>query len=406
MKELPAGWEWMKLSEISEKPQYGYTTSATPDGDGPLFVRTTDLTSGMLDWDNVPYCRIPPSQKEEEKYELSDGDILISRAGSVGSSFVIRDPPRSIFASYLIRFRLKENIYPTYVGYFLKSKLYWVQLKCRGTTLPGVNATNLAKIKIPIPFKNGNPDLGKQVQITNILEKAEQTKHVQEQANELIDDFLKSVFIEMFGDPINNPKGWPMKKLLDISEVVRDGPFGSNLKTEHYRPTGIRVIRLQNIGCGELIDDDKAFISPEHFTKIDKHKCLPGDLIIATLGDPIIRSFILPSSIEVALNKADCVQCRPDKDIVDPFYLNMLLNLPSIISMVSRYIHGQTRSRVSSGQLKKLKVPVPPLNLQKEFKDISQIIKGFKDKEKEESDLIDELFSCLTQKAFNGELIA
>ncbi len=76
---------------------------------------------------------------------------------------------------------------------------------------------------------------------------------------------MQAVFVEMFGDPVANPKGWRRRTLRSVSQVFSEGPFGSDLKSEHYTPSGIRVIRLQNIGVGDLIDDDKAYISEAHF---------------------------------------------------------------------------------------------------------------------------------------------
>ena len=150
-EDLPIDWVWKKLGDVCEKSEYGYTTSAKSDGEGPLFLRTTDISNGKIHWDTVPFCAEPPL--DEERYRLKDGDILIARAGSVGAAVVIKNPPRSVFASYLIRFRPREELNPLYAGFFLKSNLYWSQLgnKMAGSTLPGVNATNLSKVRIPLP---------------------------------------------------------------------------------------------------------------------------------------------------------------------------------------------------------------------------------------------------------------
>jgi type I restriction enzyme S subunit len=110
----------------------------------------------------------------------------------------------------------------------------------------------------------------------------------------------------MFGDPVANPKGWDLEVLRDIAVKFSDGPFGSNLKSSHYEPEGIRVIRLQNIGLGILLDEDKAFITEAHFEMIAKHRCLPGDVLVGTLGDPNLSDCILPEVIPTTLNKADC----------------------------------------------------------------------------------------------------
>ena len=116
-------------------------------GDLPL-VRTTDISSGVIDWQSVPYCDVAPS--DVEKYILDDGDILISRAGSVGKSFLIRKPRRSVFASYLIKFR--PLIDERYINFFLQTQMYWNQISesTSGIAIPNVNANKLRRVKLPV----------------------------------------------------------------------------------------------------------------------------------------------------------------------------------------------------------------------------------------------------------------
>ena len=88
------GWVWATLDEISQPPQYGWTTSAKNRGKLHL-LRTTDITSGYINWETVPFCEREPT--DVEKYLLKDGDIVISRAGSVGYSYLIKEPYPAVF---------------------------------------------------------------------------------------------------------------------------------------------------------------------------------------------------------------------------------------------------------------------------------------------------------------------
>jgi type I restriction enzyme S subunit len=146
--ELPRGWVWTSLGEIALEPQYGWTTSAAHTGRLRL-LRTTDITHGPVHWTSVPFCKNEPA--DAEKYLLHDGDIVISRAGSVGYSYLIRKPPEAIFASYLIRF--KPLIYESYFAAFLESPLYWqfIWERSIGIALANVNASKLKQIPIPLP---------------------------------------------------------------------------------------------------------------------------------------------------------------------------------------------------------------------------------------------------------------
>jgi type I restriction enzyme, S subunit len=149
--ELPEGWVWSKVGHICEHPQYGWTTSAKNGGGGLKLLRTTDISSGQIDWGEVPFCKDEPGNAQN--YLLSSGDILISRAGSVGINCLIRDCPEAIFASYLIRLRPIKPISSEYLHFFLNSPDYWSAISdhTAGITIPNVNASKLSDISIPIP---------------------------------------------------------------------------------------------------------------------------------------------------------------------------------------------------------------------------------------------------------------
>ena len=159
--ELPKGWVWTSLGDITDNPQYGWTTRAASNGNLHL-LRTTDITSGQIDWDSVPFCEEEP--ENIGKYLLEDGDIVISRAGSVGYSYLLDNPERSIFASYLIRFKPLINRF--YLSYFLRSPYYWeaISEKSIGIAVPNVNASKLKQIEIPLP------PLAEQQRIVNKIE--------------------------------------------------------------------------------------------------------------------------------------------------------------------------------------------------------------------------------------------
>ena len=135
--KLPEGWVWCRLGEICSKPQYGWTASARQEPKEVKLLRTTDISLGTIDWNDVPF----PDRLPEDigKYMLSAGDILIARAGSVGVSIEIQGSiPNAIFGSYLIRFRPIEPIPTRFVSLYLQSPYYWefITEKTAGITTP------------------------------------------------------------------------------------------------------------------------------------------------------------------------------------------------------------------------------------------------------------------------------
>jgi len=164
--DIPDTWEWVRLGEITQKIHYGYTASAQQNGNAKL-LRITDIQNNSVIWNNVPYCMI--EEKNVEKYSLNQGDVLIARTGgTIGKSFLIRDLSSDIpilFASYLIRVQLIDGFNREYLMYYLRSPLYWEQLRemSAGTGQPNVNAQNLKKLLIPIPPIEEQNRIGKKI---------------------------------------------------------------------------------------------------------------------------------------------------------------------------------------------------------------------------------------------------
>src|SRR5437667_9102614 len=150
-ERLPEGWGWTTLGEISTKPQYGWTTKARSTEGKVLLLRTTDISSGTIDWDSVPYCTEVPQNLAD--YLLEAGDIVISRAGSVGISYLLDDIGKQVvFASYLIRFHPLQVCEPRYMAYYLQTPEYWKRIceESAGIALANVNARKLEIIEMPL----------------------------------------------------------------------------------------------------------------------------------------------------------------------------------------------------------------------------------------------------------------
>jgi type I restriction enzyme, S subunit len=167
----------------------------------------------------------------------------------------------------------------------------------------------------------------------------------------------------------SSPADWKVAELGEIIESAVDGPFGSNLKTEHYvDEPGVRVIRLQNLGAGVFIDSDRAFISANHAAGLDRHRVRPGDLLVASLGDeahPVARACQYPADGDPAIVKADCFRLRMSASRADPRFVRNVLNCPSTRTGLSALAQGVTRDRVNLASLKRFRLALPPLSEQR-----------------------------------------
>ncbi len=174
--EMPEGWEIQELSQICEKPQYGYTQSSMKVPVGPKFLRITDIQDMKVNWANVPYCICP--EEVFNKYALNTGDILFARTGATtGKSYLVEQCPKAVFASYLIRLRPRKNVDPFFIHSFFNSFSYWGQIRRNsvGSAQGGVNAETLSRILAPLPL------LSEQQEIAKILSDADKEIEALEQ---------------------------------------------------------------------------------------------------------------------------------------------------------------------------------------------------------------------------------
>lgn len=151
MQTLPEGWTTLTIGDLVERLQYGYTASAIHGQDGVRFLRITDIENGHVDWAGVPTCRI--EEPALSAYALRDGDVVFARTGSIEKACVLKNPPRSVFASYLIRGTLKDPRRARWLDYFVRSASYVGQVKrvSAGIGRPNVNAKNLARVSLNVP---------------------------------------------------------------------------------------------------------------------------------------------------------------------------------------------------------------------------------------------------------------
>lgn len=204
------------LGDIAASVDYGVTASAEWNPVGPRFLRITDIQDDQVNWDEVPWCNC--GGREAAASALAEGDIVFARTGATtGKSFLIRScPSEAVFASYLIRVRLGAQADPGYVAHYFRSTDYWHQISssARGAAQPGVNATVLRSLAIPLP------PIEEQRRISAILDKADDLRAKRRAALAHLDSLTQSIFIDMFGEPVGNPRRWPVSSLGELGTVT------------------------------------------------------------------------------------------------------------------------------------------------------------------------------------------
>ena len=258
-------------------------------------------------------------------------------------------------------FICSDKINSKYLYWFLKGNTAYLNSLGRGATFKEISKGIVSEIEINVP------NIEKQEEAVATLEKTSEIIALRKKELIALDDLIKARFIELFGDTFSNPRQWTTKTFREASLRLSDGPFGSNLKSEHYSENGVRVIRLGNIGVGEFIDKDKSFIPLSHYERLKKYTCRSGEIVIGTLGEPNLRACIIPDFVKMAVNKADCVHCIPNPEILINTFVCQYINCPTTLLLASNMVHGQTRARVSSGQIAEMPIFIPPMQLQQQF---------------------------------------
>ncbi len=205
------------------------------------------------------------------------------------------------------------------------------------------------------------------------------------------------------------PNDWAWLLLGENDVDVFDGPFGSNLKTSDYVDEGVRVVRLENIGAQQFIDEKKSFISEEKYQQLAKHTVQPGDLVFSSFVTENTRVALVPDSIELAVNKADCFCVRTFGDTLDERFLEAYLSTRFVFKSIESLVHGVGRPRINTTQLKSIPIPMTSIAEQREIMEKleMQLSEVSKLEEEIDSNLAksEALRQSILKKAFSGQLV-
>lgn len=204
--DLPQGWEWVRLGDISSAVQYGYTDSANHQSRDVLFLRITDIQDDIVNWATVPGCNI--SLSDSDNYLLENNDLVIARTGgTIGKSYLVTGlDQKAVFASYLIRIGNLSSTSAEYKKVFLGSILYWDQLiaSSMGTGQPNVNGTALKNLIFSLPPLSEQHRIVAKVDELMVLCDQLETQHInaaqahEKLVNHLLDTLTQSQSAEEF----------------------------------------------------------------------------------------------------------------------------------------------------------------------------------------------------------------
>lgn len=322
-------------------------------------------------------------------------DILISVRAPVGSVNI--NNIDACIGRGLSAIRVNNNISRDYVYQYLKVNEKRISKMGVGSTFTAITQKDLASITIPIP-----ENLADQIRIAEVLTKVETLIQQRKESIDLLEDFLRSTFLDLFGDPLVNNKRWD-KLTLDNFFKIEDGDRGKNYPSQNEIVNeGILFLNTSNFKKNELKFDKTNFITQNKFDKLTKGKLKRKDLIITlrgSIGNVVI--FDNPK-YETGFINAQMAILRPKTSNV--LFSHRLLINESVQNIFKSFSSGSAQPQLPITQLKKVLLINPPLKLQNKFASIVEKAEIVKEQYNESLKELETLFGSLSQKAFKGEL--
>ncbi|QKU22506.1 restriction endonuclease subunit S [Acinetobacter lwoffii] len=278
-----------------------------------------------------------------------------------------------------------------YISYYLKYR--GLSDVISGSAQPQITREGLQSVKIPLP------PLEEQRRIASILDKADELRQKRQQAIEKLDQLLQATFIDMFGDPVSNPKGWNLGKLGDVIHSAKDGPHVS----PNYSETGIPFLSTRHVRAGKIIWEDLKFITEED-AQIHWKKCKPtrGD-ILYTKGGTTGLAAVVDTDIDFAV-WVHVALLKTNHDKVRAEWLVSMLNTQYCYEQSQRYTHGIANRDLGLKRMVNIEMYLPPLDEQDKFVNFKNKLMKNNVLFKNSSSSFEKLFKSLQNQAFSGTL--
>ena len=412
---LPEGWKWVRLGEVSNiiMGQSPPSSTYNKEKKGLLFYQgKKEFGEKYLKSSDI-YC-------SEPKKIAIPNDILISVRAPVGDVNIVKI--KCSIGRGLAIIRKGENITLEYLFNYLKSiENKWPG---KGSTFKGIKKDDLKKLLIPLPFKNGKPDLEKQTQIVErietIFKEVDKAITLRQKAFEDTKKLFESVLNKIFKEAEEDKDNWKWMKLGEIAEQKKfsivDGPFGTQLQKKHYKKHGIPLVRILNIKYGLIFDEKNlVYISENDFARLQRSAVYPDDILLAKTGATIGKVCLFPSKYKKGLITSSCAKISVNKQLFSPKFIAYLISSEPIQKDILGISTGATRNSLTLSLIKNLILPIPYKNNQPNLEKQKQIaeylddlhnkIKQLEDLQQIQIEKFKELKESILNKAFRGELV-
>ncbi|ASK28806.1 hypothetical protein CEY12_01200 [Chryseobacterium sp. T16E-39] len=394
------------LKELIEKPISG---DWGIEGENVNVLRTTNFqNNGLINFENVVKRNVPEKVIKQKK--LLRGDIIIEKSGGsptqpVGRVVFFDTTGEYICNNFTSILRPKKDLIDSkYLHYILfANHKIGITEKFQNKTTGIINlqlSRFIENIQIPLP------PLEIQKHIAQILNDAAALRDKTAQLIKECDALAQSIFLDMFGDPAFNYNNFPEQELVSLvrsSNDIKCGPFGTQLSKSEYVESGVPIWGIPQINSS-FVKKPTEYITSEKSKTLEQYSVFPNDILMSRKGN-VGTCSIYPKNWELGILHSDALRIRCDENKVNPVFLIWQFRISrSLIVQINNVSSGAIMAGINVSKLKNIRPIVPPITLQNQFAEKIALIEQQKELAKQELKESEDLFNCLLQKAFKGEL--
>lgn len=382
-----------------ERPiTYGIVLPGPDVPSGVPYVRVVDIQGGTIRADQLRRTSVEIA-RSYKRSSLVEGDLLVSIRGHVGRTALV---PQVAEGANLTQDTARVAILPSvdrrYVRWFIESPIArrWLAQHTKGVAVTGINLGDLRRL--PVPFC----PLPEQRRIADLLDKSDAIRRKRKETISMTAEVLRSTFLEMFGDPVANPKGWPTRSVSDICDSKQYG----TAEKANSEGRGLPVLRMNNLTYAGDID-----ISNLKWVELDSRDAQTLDLRAGDVLFNRVNSHELVGKTAVWHEGPGftfagyLIRLRVREDLATGDYVSAAMNLPSmkrtLMAMAKPSIN---MANISGSDLERLFLPVPPIALQRKYSKVRETVMKLRERYQAHSATAGTLFNSLVARAFGAPL--
>lgn len=389
------------LNEVCKiRNGFAFKSDQFKDRGTPL-LRISNFDDGEVYLDEKTVFVDESFLKSKSEFKVEKGDVLIALSGATTGKYGVYnfDYPSLLNQRIgLLKSGLSKELSSSYFFYYLNILKREILRKAGGAAQPNISTRAIGELKIPLP------PLPQQQHIAKVLDTAEAYRQKTKALIEKYDALKQSLFLEMFGDPVTNPKKF-IKSTVGKQCIVKGGkrvPKGEKLVREN---TGYPYIKAGNIKNGKITTKNIEYLTPEIRNKLKRYIVEKGNVCITVVGINIGDIGIVPDELHLAnLTENANKLLINDESILSNFYLCFALQSNYVQQQINKRTMAVGVPKLALYRIQQLEILIPPVELQNQFAERIQAIEAQKTIAQEQLKQAENLFNSLLQKAFKGEL--